>query len=141
MKRIFGKAILAAAVMATVCGLIVGCGGALGKDEAHGTVSRFFGELCDGDADGAVALMYPGLGVESAAFKNYVLRVEKECGISFTDGRSNMRVGVSESIGNDRYKVGGEVNIGEVRISFSAVVIKDGGGMGIFSIDIGGVRF
>lgn len=130
----------AAVVLATVVGAC-GCGGGLTKDDAHSTVSRFFTELTDGDTDGAIALMYPGLEVQSASFKNYILEVEREAGILFTDGRSNMRVGISEDLGDGDYRVGGEVNIGEVRVEFEAVVRKDGGGVGVFAIMIAGIRF
>lgn len=120
---------------------LFGCGGRDAKEEAHTTVSAFFTRLTEGNVDGALALTYPALGVQSASFKNYITEVERECGITFTDGRSNMRVGVSEDIGDGDYLVGGEINIGEVRISFEMVVRSDGGGAGIFSMLIGEVRF
>ena len=140
MKRIF-EVIISAVLCAAVCLSLVGCGGGIEKEEAHSTVSQFFSELVADDAEGAIALTYPALGVESAAFKNYILEVEEECGIKFTDGRSNMRVGTSEHIGGDEYAVGGHINIGDVRISFELTVKSDGGGTGIYRIDIGGIKF
>lgn len=137
---IFRRALAAVLILAAAVGLC-GCGGGLTKDDAHTTVSRFFTELTDGDADGAIALMYPGLEVQSASFKNYILEVERTAGITFTDGRSNMRVGISEDLGDGDYRVGGEVNIGDVRVGFEVVVRKDDGGIGIFSVMIADVRF
>lgn len=124
-------------VMATVLLLsLCACSGGISVDEAQATVKDFFNAIANEEYDAAESLLHPD---RPADIEEYILAIEKDLGIDFSQGIDIEKyTGYSSylhdsSVGGSIYGLTMEISVEDTTLVCSIETVRNDNGYGIYN--------
>ena len=108
-------------------------------DKATALVEDFCQCLVENDIAGAKAMMHPQSQPSASNLSNAIYNWEKDFGIDFSDGIGNKLNFSIESNSNSEgmvHEIEFSRKVGDKRIEFEFVVVKNSAGYGIYSVSL-----
>ena len=133
--------IIAALLVLSAILVLASCSGGVGPDDAEKQISNLLGALMDADYDAASEFMHPDAKSTPERLESFADGLASS-GIVITDGVEVKSItGFHQSFYNSEYDGSGyelsfTAKVGEVSCNITALVVKNGNGFGVYSINM-----